>query len=93
MRTKKGDIRFRVHGNMMALVWKDKQDIHMLMNMHNPPTEVNFCDEYGNAIKPAIEDYKKQELCEQERQGHRLQCLLGLPLALATSVSCLEEAN
>jgi hypothetical protein len=32
----------------------------MLKNMHNPPAEGYFCDEHGNAIKPAtIKDYNK----------------------------------
>jgi hypothetical protein len=45
---------------MIALVWKEKQDISMLMSMHNPPVEGNFGDEHGNAIKPAtVDDYSK----------------------------------
>jgi hypothetical protein len=57
---KRGKIQVRVRGNMTALVWKDKQDIHTFTNMHNPPAEVNFCDEHGNAIKPTImEEYSK----------------------------------
>jgi hypothetical protein len=57
---KRGDIRVRVRGDMTASVWKDKRDVHMLTNMHNPPAEGNFCDDHGNAIKPAIvEDYNK----------------------------------
>jgi hypothetical protein len=42
------------------MIWKDKRDIHMLMNMHHLPAEGNFCDEHGNALKPAIvQDYNK----------------------------------
>jgi hypothetical protein len=37
---------------MTTLVWKDKQDVCKLANMHAPPTEGNFCDEHRNAIKP-----------------------------------------
>jgi hypothetical protein len=32
----------------------DKKDVHVLTNMHHPPTNGNFCDEHGNAIKPEI---------------------------------------
>jgi hypothetical protein len=32
---------------MTALIWKEKQDVHMLMNMHNPPAKGNFCDEHA----------------------------------------------
>ena len=30
------------------------------MSMHSPPLEGNFCDEHGNAMKPAIiQDYNR----------------------------------
>jgi len=35
-------------------VWKDKTDLRLLTNIHDPPREGNYCDEHGNAIKPAI---------------------------------------
>ncbi|PNF30391.1 hypothetical protein B7P43_G13252, partial [Cryptotermes secundus] len=58
-RLKKGDIRVRVRWNLTALVWKDKRDVYILTNMHCPPAEGSFCDEHGNAIKPAtVADYK-----------------------------------
>jgi len=49
-----GDIKTRVRGNLRATVWKDKWDVNVLMNMHHPPVEGNFCDEHGNTLKPAI---------------------------------------
>jgi hypothetical protein len=27
-----------------AVVWKDKQNVNTLTNMHHPPAEGNFCD-------------------------------------------------
>jgi hypothetical protein len=43
---------------MTALVWKGNRDVHVLTNMHAPPAEGNFCDQYGNAIKLTfVEDY------------------------------------
>jgi hypothetical protein len=58
MKLKWGDIRVRTRGDLTAVVWTDKRDIHMLTNIHNPPAEDNFCDEKGNTIKPLIvEDY------------------------------------
>jgi hypothetical protein len=45
-----------VRGDLTAVVWKDKCDVHMLTTMHTTPAEGNFCDEHGNAIKPAIVD-------------------------------------
>jgi len=41
-------------------VWKDKRDVRLLTNIHDPPREGNYCDEHGNAIKPAIvADYNR----------------------------------
>jgi hypothetical protein len=41
-------------------VWKDRRDVRLLTNIHDPPTEGNYCDEHGNAIKPAIvADYNR----------------------------------
>ena len=45
---------------MTAVVWKDKRDVCLLTNLHNPPREGNYRDEHGNAIKPAIvADYNR----------------------------------
>jgi hypothetical protein len=55
-----GDIRTRVRGNLTAMIWKDRRYVNMLMNMHHPPAEGNFCDEHGNALKPVIiQDYNQ----------------------------------
>jgi len=35
-------------------VWKDKRDVCLLTNIHDPPREGNYRDEHGNVIKPAI---------------------------------------
>jgi hypothetical protein len=49
---------------------KDKRDVHVLTNTCNPPAEGNFCDENGNAHKPAVvEDYKTNGLCGHWRQN------------------------
>jgi hypothetical protein len=42
-----GDIRTRVRCDLTAIVWKDKQNVNMLTNMHHPPSEDHFCDGYG----------------------------------------------
>jgi hypothetical protein len=53
------DIKTRVKGDLIASIWKDKRN-NMLMNMHHPPEEDNFCDDYGNALKPVIvQDYNR----------------------------------
>jgi hypothetical protein len=37
---------------MRVVVWEDKQDMHILMNMHRSPVAGNFCNEHGKAKKP-----------------------------------------
>ena len=57
---KQGDITIRKNCNMTAVVWKNKHDVQVLTNIHDPPAESNFCDESGNALKPAsVEDYNQ----------------------------------
>ena len=60
LRLKRGDIRVRTRDDLTAVVWRDKRDVCMLTNIHDPPSEGNFRDEHGNAIKPAIvADYNR----------------------------------
>jgi hypothetical protein len=57
---KQGNVRVRTSGGVTAVVWNDTRDVHVLTNIHNPPTEANFCQETGNALKPAVvEDYSR----------------------------------
>jgi hypothetical protein len=40
------------------MIWKDKQDVHTLTNMHRPSAEGNFCDEHGRSQRyVTVEDY------------------------------------
>ena len=60
LRLKRGDIRVRTRGDLTAVVWKDKRDVCLLTNIHDPPREDSYCDEHENAIKPAIvADYNR----------------------------------
>jgi len=60
LRLKCGNIRVRTRGDLIAMVWRDKRDVCLLTNSHDPPTEGNYCHEHGNAIKPAIvADYNR----------------------------------
>ena len=54
LRLKHGDIRVRNGGDLTAVVWKDKRDVCLLTNIHDPPREGNYGNKHGNAIKPAI---------------------------------------
>jgi len=54
MRLKRGDLNTDMEGNLRAKVWKDKQNVNMLKNIHYTPLEGNFCDKLGTTVKPAI---------------------------------------
>ena len=54
LRLKRGDIRVRTRGDLTAVVWKDKRDVCLLTNIHDPPREGSYRNEHGNVIKPAI---------------------------------------
>jgi hypothetical protein len=51
---KRGDLKTKVKGDLTAVVWKDKRNVHILTNMHSPPLVGNFCDEHGKAMKLAV---------------------------------------
>jgi len=60
LRLKHGDIQVRTRGDLMAVVWKDKREVCLLTNIHDPPREGNYRDEHGNVIKLAIvADYNR----------------------------------
>ena len=46
---KRGDIRVRTRGDLSVVVWKDKRDVRLLINIHDPPREGNYCDERDKA--------------------------------------------
>ena len=54
LRLKRGDIRVRTRGDLTAVVWKDKREVCLLTNIHDPHREGNYSDEHGNTIRPAI---------------------------------------
>jgi hypothetical protein len=63
----------------MAVMWRDKKDIHMMINIYNLPAEGNFCDEKGNAIQPHI----------VERHNHHIVYVdKGDRMASSYSISC-----
>jgi hypothetical protein len=50
----------RTRGELTAVVWRDKRDMCLLTNIHNPPREGNYRNEHRSAIKPAIlADYNR----------------------------------
>ena len=44
MKVKSGDLKTKLKGNLRAIVWKDKQNVNILTNMHSSPLEGSFCD-------------------------------------------------
>jgi len=60
LRLKCGDIQVRTRGDLTAVAWKDKREMCLLTNIHDPPREGNYRDEHVNAIKRAIvADYNR----------------------------------
>jgi len=45
----------KVRSNLTAILWKDTQNVNILMNMHSPPLEGNFCNEHCKAVNLAIQ--------------------------------------
>ena len=57
---KRGDLKTKVKGDLTAIVWKVEQNVRILANLHSLPSEGNFYDERGKAVKPAlIQDYNR----------------------------------
>jgi hypothetical protein len=65
--TPRGNIHSRVRGILTAMVRRDKRNMCILINVHKPPAEDNFCDKLKRALKPIIvENYKVASgLCSQ----------------------------
>jgi hypothetical protein len=56
-----GDVHVKVRGNLTSMIRKNKQEVHIIMNMHRPPVEGSFCNEHRKTKKPMIfEDYSQQ---------------------------------
>jgi len=44
IKMKQGDIHVRTRAHLMAMLWWDKRDICMLMNIHEVAEKGNFCN-------------------------------------------------
>jgi len=53
-RLKRGYLQVQTRGDLTAILWRDKCDVCVLTNIHDPPAEGNFCDNNGKARKPQI---------------------------------------
>jgi hypothetical protein len=42
LKMKQSDMKTRVRGDMLSIVWEDKRNANMLANMRNPPADGNF---------------------------------------------------
>ena len=55
-----GDLLLRTRGDLTAILWRNKRDVHILTNIHDPTAEGNFCDNNGKVKKPQnVEDYNR----------------------------------
>ena len=53
-RMTRGDLQLRTRGELTAILWREKRDVRILTNIHDPPSKRNFCDNNSKAIKPQI---------------------------------------
>ena len=59
MTLKRGDLQVRTRSDL-TILWRNKRDVRILTNIHDPPVEGNFRNSNGKAIKPQIvEDYNR----------------------------------
>jgi hypothetical protein len=54
MRLQWGYLQIQTRVGLTAVLWKDKCDIPILTNRHDPPAKGNFRNSNGKAIKPQI---------------------------------------
>jgi hypothetical protein len=55
-----GDLQVRTRGDLTAILWRDKCEVRVLTNIHDPPADGIFCDNDGKAIKPqTVADYNR----------------------------------
>jgi len=40
--------------HLIAVVWKDKRDVHMLTNLHSPQVGNDLLEECGSVMKPIV---------------------------------------
>ena len=43
MTHQRDDLQVRTRGELTAILWRDKRDVHILTNMHDAPAKGNFC--------------------------------------------------
>jgi hypothetical protein len=61
MRLQRGNLQVWTRGDLTAIMRRDKHDVNILTNIHDPPAEGNFHGSNGKAIKPQIvADYNCQ---------------------------------
>jgi len=54
LKIERGDNVSRASGNLTVVVWKYKGEVYMQSNIHTPPVQEKFIDNYGNAWKTQI---------------------------------------
>jgi len=60
MRLQQCDLQVWTRGDLTAILWRDKRDVCILTNIHDPPAEGNFRDNNGKAIKlQIVADYNR----------------------------------
>jgi hypothetical protein len=64
VKLKRGDIKVRTRGDLTAILWRDREEVRMLTNIHAAPAGGNLLDERGKPVTPLIvADYNHHMLC------------------------------
>jgi hypothetical protein len=54
MKLKHSDIQARKRSDMTAILWREKRETPILMDIHKALAEGNFCNVRGSTMKPII---------------------------------------
>ena len=75
MTLQRGDLQVQTRGDLTATLWRDKREVCVLTNIHDPPAEGNFCDDNGKAIKPQIvADYNRHIGYVDKGETYSINC-------------------
>jgi hypothetical protein len=59
---KQSDILCRTREDLTALVSRHEWEVHIWTGVHHSPTDLNFCEEDRNAVKPEIIQYYNKHM-------------------------------
>ena len=70
LKLRRDDVRVRTRWGLTALVWKDRREVYMLINMDPPSAEGNFCDHSKRPVKTNIVERYNRHMGYVENSDH-----------------------